>query len=177
MTKTRFEYIAEQQAELSAEGLKPYEIKEINFDDEYYTIIENHIKQGGSITNEIYNSLTDGQKYHFNKHYNYRGDKVINSDYSQAIEEVKKQTDQDFNKYLLEQKEKQQEQQIRDRKAKEHAKKELLQKLKQLKNNLFDYNKLSPIGKRNIKESDHNSRQEKIKNRITEIKNDIKLLA
>lgn len=172
----RSEYIAEQQKELAVEGLKPYEIKEIDFDEEYYTIIENHIKQSGSITNEVYNSLTDGQKYHFNKHYNYRGDKIINSNYSQAIKESKKQVEENFNKYLLELEEKQQEQQVRDLKIKEQEKIQLTDELEQLQNKLFDYNKLSLRGKRNINRSEYEQRQTRIRQRIIEIRGQIKAI-
>lgn len=91
MHQNRKEYIIEQQEELKKEGWKEYEIKEINFDDEYYAIVEDHIKQSGTITQEVYNSLTDGQKYHFNKHYNHRNDKIINSNYTKEIKEDKKQ--------------------------------------------------------------------------------------
>lgn len=48
-----------------------------SIDNEYYNMLCEHIKKGNTITSEIYDDLSDGQKYHFNKHYNHRGDKVV----------------------------------------------------------------------------------------------------
>jgi len=177
MNQTRLEYIAEQQNELEAEGLKHYEIKELNFDSEYYELIEEYVKQGGIITNEIYTSLTDGQKYHFNKHYNFRNDKVINSDYEQAVEVTKKQTEIDFNKYLAEQAERQQEKDIADLKENKNLIKRLTEEIERLENNLFNYNKLSALGKRNIKRADHERKQKEILQTIVELKERIKSLS
>ena len=176
MNQTRQEYIQEQQRELAEEGLKPYEIQEINFDSEYYELIENHIKQGGVITNEIYHSLTQGQQYHFNKHYNSRGDKVINSDYSQAIKAAEEQSKLDFNKYLKEQQQRQLEKDLAEQKEKKNTVRKLNEEIKQLQNNLFPYDKLSAIGKRNIKRIDHEEKQNEILQKIVELKEQIKRL-
>jgi len=176
MNQTRQEYITEQKRELEEEGLKPYEITGITFDQEYYELIENYIKQGGTITNEIYNSLTQGQQYHFNKHYNYRNDKVINSDYEQEIRKAKKQAEINYNKYLQEQAEKQQEQEIQEQKEKERNIKKLAQEIEQLQNNLFDYNNLSSIGKRNIKKLEHEKRQNTILQKIAKLREQIKAI-
>jgi hypothetical protein len=176
MKQTRQEYIKDQQQELEKEGLKPYEILGITFDNEYYELIENHIKQGETITNEVYNSLTQGQQYHFNKHYNYRNDKVINSDYEQEIRKAKKQAEINYNKYLQEQAEKQQEQEIQEQKEKERNIKKLAQEIEQLQNNLFDYNNLSSIGKRNIKKLEHEKRQNTILQKIAKLREQIKAI-
>lgn len=45
-------------------------------DNEYYELVEKEVKEGKIITQEVYDSLTDGQRYHFNKHHNHRRDKV-----------------------------------------------------------------------------------------------------
>jgi hypothetical protein len=46
--------------------------------NEYYDYIKMHVGGcNGKITQKIYDSMTDGQKFHFNKHYNFRGDKII----------------------------------------------------------------------------------------------------
>lgn len=176
MNQTRIEYIAEQQRELETEGFKPYEIKEINFDNEYYELIENYIKQGNTITNEIYTSLTQGQQYHFNKHYNSRGDKISNSDYSKAVEATEKQTEIDFNKYLEEQQQKQLEKDLAEQKENKNTVKRLNEEIEQLQNNLFPYDKLSVIGKRNINRVDHEQKQKEINQKITELKEQIKRL-
>jgi len=176
MNQTRSEYIAEQQQELIAEGLKPYEIQGINFDNEYYELIENYIKQGNTITNEVYNSLTQGQQYHFNKHYNSRGDKVINSDYSQDVQVAEDQSKLDFNKYLEEQQQRQLERDLEEQKEKKNTVKRLNEEIEQLENNLFNYDKLSLIGKRNIKRVDHEQKQIEILQKINELKEQIKRL-
>lgn len=176
MNQTRIEYIQEQQRELIAEGMKPYEIEGLNFDDEYYALVESHIKQGNTITNEIYHSLTQGQQYHFNKHHNPRGDKVINSDYSQAIESAQEQSKINYDRYLEEQKQRQQENDIQDLKEREISIKRLNEEIKQLENNLFDYEKLNAIGKRNIRRADHEQKQQEIQQKILELREQIKRL-
>lgn len=46
--------------------------------DEYYNEkIVTPVKNGAIITQHVYESLTQGQKFHFNKHLNHRGDKVV----------------------------------------------------------------------------------------------------
>lgn len=45
-------------------------------DNDYYMLIEKEIKDGKTISQYVYDSLSEDQKFHFNKHYNYRGDKV-----------------------------------------------------------------------------------------------------
>jgi hypothetical protein len=49
-----------------------------SIDLEYYEIVETEVKKGIAISKEVYNSLSDGQKYHFNKHYNFNLDMVLN---------------------------------------------------------------------------------------------------
>jgi len=177
MKQTRTEYIAEQQRELASEGLTQLEIKELNFDNEYYELIENHIKQkGNTITNEVYNSLTQGQQYHFNKCYNSRGDKVVNSDYEQAIEKEKGQIEINYNQYLSEQAERQQEHEIWKQKENEQVIMELNREIEGLQYNLYDYDKFSAIGKRNIKRIDHERKQKEINQKIIELKEQIRRL-
>lgn len=177
MKQTRFEYITEQQSELEAEGLSQIDIKELNFDNEYYELVENHIKQKGqTITNEVYNSLTQGQQYHFNKCYNSRCDKVTNSDYSQAVEVAEQKSKNDFNKYLEEQAGRQQELEIIKQKENKLNIRHLNDEIEQLSNNLFNYENLSPKGKMNIKRIDHEQKQNEILQKITELKEQIKSL-
>jgi len=175
MTQTRSAYIATEKALMLEDGLTISEINGFNFDNEYYDLVKEHIKQGNSITNEVYKDLTEGQRYHFNKHYGIS--KIIDSDYVQGLRESKKLNDEKFNKYLLEKEIERKEQEQRDLEIKQKAIKELTEELERLKNKLYDYNKLSPIGKRNITEIQHNKRQEQIKNMIIELKNNLSQLA
>ena len=46
------------------------------FSNDYYSTIEQLLKEGGTITQEVYNDFTVGQKYHFNRRWNVRGDKI-----------------------------------------------------------------------------------------------------
>jgi len=71
---TRHEYIAQQREEM-----KGFFISDCILDDlsnNYYDYICEWMRAGNSITQLVYDSFTDGQKFHFNKHYNYRGDKI-----------------------------------------------------------------------------------------------------
>ena len=75
---TRSQYITEQQEEIEATGLLCSEIMIEELSNEYYNNeICDHCKRGGTITIEVYNNLTPGQQFHFNKHYNHRGDKIV----------------------------------------------------------------------------------------------------
>lgn len=47
-----------------------------NIDNEYYELVEHEVKKGNVITQEVYSSLSEGQRYHFNKNYNHNNDKV-----------------------------------------------------------------------------------------------------
>ena len=60
--------------------MKEHEILSLKscFEQEYYTETENFIKQGGKISIEVFNNLDGMKQYHFNKHYNYRNDKIEN---------------------------------------------------------------------------------------------------
>lgn len=60
------------------EDLGEREFKDMfpSIDNEYYSLIEKEIKDGKTIALEVYDSLAEGQRFHFNKHYNHRGDKV-----------------------------------------------------------------------------------------------------
>ncbi len=168
--ETRTEYINRNRAEIEAEGIFFSESIAETLENEYYDeIIVKHIKAGGRIENKIYKDLTNGQQYHFNKFLNWDNDKVINSDYEQEVKKAKEQSDKRFKIYLQEQAKKQQKQEIAEQKKKQNT----IQEIKQLQNSLFDYNNLSPIGKRDISKYDHELKQTKIKNRITEPENKI----
>ena len=174
MNQTRQEYITEQHQEMEAEGIKQDEYMYFNFDDEYYSLLEDHVKQGGTISQEVYNSLTQGQQYHFNKHYNFRGDKITNSDYSQAVEQIKKDNEEKQMVYRAELAQKRQEQELKE---KQNTINSITIEINQLQLSLFDYNKLSPIGKRNNNKSEFEAKQQRIKQNIMELENSIKLLA
>ncbi len=48
--------------------------------DEYYNEkIVNTVRHGAIITRHVYDNLTQGQKYHFDKHFNHRGDKIVSN--------------------------------------------------------------------------------------------------
>jgi hypothetical protein len=49
---------------------------ESSLKDQHYQDIEKHVKAGGTITQEVFDSLDGGKQFHFNKHYNYRGGKI-----------------------------------------------------------------------------------------------------
>ena len=163
MILTRSAYINNEKIEMLADGLTSQEINGFNFDNEYYDMLVNYVKQGNKISNEVYKDLSQGQQYHFTKHYNYNNDKIINSDYEQELKESKKLNDEKSNKYLQEKELERQEQEQRDLKVKQMAIKKLAEELEILQGRLFDYNKLSEIGKRNIPRYEHDRRQEKVK--------------
>lgn len=71
--KTRDEYLREAKAEL---GEREYANLSSGIDNEYYALVENQAKQGIPISRFVYDNLSKGQRYHFNKHYNHRGDLV-----------------------------------------------------------------------------------------------------
>lgn len=48
----------------------------VGLDNDYYAMVEERMKKGEKISVDVYDSLSDGQKFHFNKHYNFRGDKT-----------------------------------------------------------------------------------------------------
>jgi hypothetical protein len=70
---TRTDYMNSQRLEA---GEFYSDLMDDSFSNEYYGTIEQHLKEGGTITREVYNDLTEGQKYHFNRRWNVRGDKV-----------------------------------------------------------------------------------------------------
>lgn len=70
---TRDEYLAEAKKEL---GEKEFLDLYIGIDNEYYALVEKEAKQGKAISRKVYESLAEGQRFHFNKHYNHRGDRV-----------------------------------------------------------------------------------------------------
>lgn len=73
--QTRSEFLEEAKVELGE-----IEFKSLyhSLDNEYYESIEKQVKDGKVITKEVFDSLSEGQKFHFTKHYNFRGDKIQN---------------------------------------------------------------------------------------------------
>ena len=71
--QTRNEYLKEAELEL---GEKEFSFMYAGIDNEYYALVEKHVKQGQAISKKVYDSLAEGQRFHFNKHYNHRDDKV-----------------------------------------------------------------------------------------------------
>ena len=53
---------------------------------QHYNELSEAVKKGDTIDDSTYASLDSMQKYHFDKHYNYRGDKV------KVMSHIKKQT-------------------------------------------------------------------------------------
>ena len=74
MLKTRDEFLEEAKNEL---GEREYKELYAGLDNEYYATVESYVKQGKGIEKKVYDSLTEGQRYHFNKHYNHRADMVL----------------------------------------------------------------------------------------------------
>lgn len=73
--QTREVYLEKAKEEL---GEKDFKYLFQSIDNEYYALIEKAVKDGNVLTQEVYDNLTEGQKFHFTKHYNYRGDKIRN---------------------------------------------------------------------------------------------------
>lgn len=74
MMETRDEYLEKAKKEL---GEQEYKDLCVGIDNEYYAMVESHVKQGNSISKQVYDALSEGQRFHFNKHFNHRGDKVL----------------------------------------------------------------------------------------------------
>lgn len=72
--ETRNEYLEKAKEELGED----FSDLVVGIDNEYYALVEKEVKDGKAISQAVYDSLTAGQKFHFNKHYNHRGDKVHN---------------------------------------------------------------------------------------------------
>lgn len=71
--ETRNEYLEKEKVELGEIEFKSlFHI----IDNDYYAMVENYVKEGKTISQDVYDSLAEGQRFHFNKHYNHRGDKV-----------------------------------------------------------------------------------------------------
>lgn len=71
--ETRNEYFEKEKVELGEIEFKSlFHI----IDNDYYAMVENYVKEGKTISQDVYDSLAEGQRFHFNKHYNHRGDKV-----------------------------------------------------------------------------------------------------
>lgn len=74
---TREQYLKEQLREYLLAGNEATDAILTGLNDEWYNEITKNITQfKGTITLAEYNSMTAGQEYHFNKHYNLRGDKI-----------------------------------------------------------------------------------------------------
>lgn len=73
--KTKDEFLKEYKTDLGEQEFKSmYSI----IDNEYYELVEKDAKNGLVISQEVYDSLSEGQRFHFDKHYNHRGDMVGN---------------------------------------------------------------------------------------------------
>lgn len=70
---TRDEFLKVAKEEL---GEKEFNNLHIGIDNDYYALVEAEAKQGKCISRDVYDSLTDGQRYHFNKHHNHRNDRI-----------------------------------------------------------------------------------------------------
>lgn len=73
--QTRSEFLEEAKEEL---GETEFNSMSHCLDNEYYESIEKQVKDGKFITKEVFDSLSEGQKFHFTKHHNFRGDKIQN---------------------------------------------------------------------------------------------------
>ena len=71
--QTRDEYLKKAKEEL---GERVYADLSSSLDNDYYSHVESQAKQGIPISRFVYDNLSKGQRYHFNKHYNHRGDMV-----------------------------------------------------------------------------------------------------
>jgi hypothetical protein len=71
-TKQQFMKEAKQELGYDYKNLIPA------LETEYYNMIETYVKQGNPITRKVFESLSDMQKYHFTKHYNYKNNMVLN---------------------------------------------------------------------------------------------------
>lgn len=74
MLETRDEYMDKAKEEL---GEREFSLLYAGIENDYYAIVEAHAKQGKAISKKVHDSLTEGQRYHFNKHFNHRGDMVL----------------------------------------------------------------------------------------------------
>jgi hypothetical protein len=72
--ETRDEYITRAKYEL---GEQVFSDLYVGIDNDYYAIVETKVKEGKAISKNVYDSLTEGQRFHFNKHFNPRGDMVL----------------------------------------------------------------------------------------------------
>lgn len=72
--ETRDEYFQKEKEALGED----FHHLTVGIDNDYYTMIEKEVKDGKNISRAVYDSLTEGQKFHFNKHHNHRNDKVDN---------------------------------------------------------------------------------------------------
>jgi hypothetical protein len=73
--QTKEEYMNEAKEEL---GEKVFSDVYVGLDNDYYSMVESQVKQGKAISRKVYDSLAKGQRFHFDKHYNHRGDRVQN---------------------------------------------------------------------------------------------------
>lgn len=68
--QTREEYLKEAEREI---GEKEFQQLRVSIDNEFYEVVATEAKQGHPISKAVYDSLSEGQRFHFNKHYNHRG--------------------------------------------------------------------------------------------------------
>lgn len=72
--ETREEYMNRAKEEI---GERDFVHLYSGIENEYYLMIETQAKEGKAISKKVYDNLTEGQRFHFNKHFNFRGDMVL----------------------------------------------------------------------------------------------------
>lgn len=71
--QTRDEYLKEAEIEL---GERKFKHMRPGLDNSYYRNVASQASEGNPISGAVYDSLSEGQRFHFNKHYNHRGTMV-----------------------------------------------------------------------------------------------------
>lgn len=142
-SQTEQEYIKSVSDEVSGEITDIGSIK-----NEYYNLIENHVRSGGKISQEVYDNLTDLQKRNFNKQFNVRGDKV------EKILQSPTTTTQDKINQL------QENTQLRQKDPQEYNRQmeELRKKLREEEREMFEENEVGETGEEYERKSSKKSK-------------------
>lgn len=75
--KTLKEYLQEQEKLCIDNSIKFSNDMIEYFKKEWFDLLCEHLKQGNTITQEIFDSLEDCQKWYLNKHYSIHGIKIV----------------------------------------------------------------------------------------------------
>ncbi len=67
--ETMNEFLERMKKECEENNILFSDLMKVSFMEEYYEKILNHVKNGGTISLQIFNSLDDGKKFHFKKHF------------------------------------------------------------------------------------------------------------